>query len=217
MVWTIRAGAALWAALGLATALANPLNTAAAVSAHKDFDTLRPSADARYVAQWALGSGDHDGQPFVIVDKNDARVYVFRGDGRLAGSTAALLGSTRGDHSVPGVGERTQTGSVGVDERTTPAGRFVTTPGRNLQGEHVVWVDYQAAFAIHRLRPGASFERRQARLSSASAADKRVSLGCVVVPVAFYESVVEPLLGRKRGVVYVLPETQPVQEVFGAM
>jgi hypothetical protein len=38
-----------------------------------------------------------------------------------------------------------------------------------------------------------------------------------VVPVAFYESVVEPLLGKARGVVYVLPETQSVQELFGAL
>jgi hypothetical protein len=32
--------------------------------------------------------------------------------------------------------------------------------------------------------------------------------------VAFYETVVEPLLGRRRGVVYVLPESGPVQAMF---
>jgi len=38
----------------------------------------------------------------------------------------------------------------------------------------------------------------------------------VVVPVAFYDDVVSPLLGRQRGVVYVLPETRPVGEMFGS-
>ena len=42
-------------------------------------------------------------------------------------------------------------------------------------------------------------------------------LARVVVPEAFYDGVIEPLLGRVRAVVYVMPETQPVRELFGAM
>jgi len=34
------------------------------------------------------------------------------------------------------------------------------------------------------------------------------------VPVAFYDAVVGPSLGRQRGVVYVLPESRPVQAMF---
>ena len=79
----------------------------------------------------------------------------------------------------------------------------------------MVWVDYAAAFAIHRLRPGASFRSREARLATASASDNRASLGCVVVPAAFYDKVVQPVLGRQRAVIYVLPETRSVREVFG--
>ena len=44
--------------------------------------------------------------------------------------------------------------------------------------------------------------------------DRRISLGCVVVPVAFYESVIAPTLGQSRGVVYVLPESRPAREMF---
>ena len=80
-----------------------------------------------------------------------------------------------------------------------------------------MWVDYGAAFAIHRLRPGRAQQAREQRLGTASPDDNRVSYGCVVVPVAFYERVVQPLLGTGRGVVYVLPETRPVHELFGAM
>jgi hypothetical protein len=35
-----------------------------------------------------------------------------------------------------------------------------------------------------------------------------------VVPVEFYENVVDPVLGQGRAVVYVLPENRPVQALF---
>lgn len=179
-----------------------------------DFGAHRPSAEARFVADWAA-SEDAAGRPFVVVDKKQARIYVFDGGGRLAGASPALLGQAVGDISMPGVGQRTQSGTLRAEDRTTPAGRFVSQPGRNLQGEKVVWVDYATAFAIHRVRPGAAREQREERLASPSAEDNRVSLGCVVVPVAFYERVVQPLLGATRAVVYVLPETRPAHEMFG--
>jgi len=201
--------AALWALLGLGQAVARDANA--------DFGTQQPSADARYVAQWVLDSDDHRGRPFVIVDKKDARVYVFESRGRLLGASAALLGQTVGDSSAPGVGEHTQAGTVPLAERTTPSGRFVSEPGTNLDGEHVVWIDYGAAFALHRLRPGPTRQEREARLASAAARDHRVSLGCVVVPVTFYTDVVQPLLGRTRGVFYVLPEESPARETSNSL
>lgn len=173
------------------------------------------SKDARYAVQWVLGSNDHQGMPFVIVDKKSARIFMFDARGRILGASPTLLGLAPGDHSVPGIGARPLS-QILPDERTTPAGRFLSEPGRNLTGEDVVWFDYDAALAIHRVRPGSAQERRQHRLDTPEAADNRVSLGCVVVPVAFYESVIAPVLGRQRGVVYVLPETRPVAELFGS-
>ena len=55
---------------------------------------------------------------------------------------------------------------------------------------------------------------RATRLASADAGDKRMSWGCVVVPVAFYTQVVDRVLGHVRSVVYVMPETSPLQKVF---
>lgn len=80
-----------------------------------------------------------------------------------------------------------------------------------------MWVDYDAAFAIHRLRPGTAYKARAGRLGTLDAHDKRVSWGCVVVPVAFYTDVVERVLGAQRSVVYVLPETRSLQHVFEAL
>ena len=62
---------------------------------------------------------------------------------------------------------------------TTPAGRFEAEPGINNKGEQVVWVDYDSAFAIHRLRPGFAYQSRATRLvstrQSSSSADRSAS------------------------------------------
>jgi hypothetical protein len=188
--------------------------TAAAAPVDGSFDKARPSLDARLAVEWIRSSGDAAGQPFMVVDKKSARVFVFDGSGRMRAQTPALLGAARGDASAPGVGERAQNGTLQPEDLTTPAGRFVTHPGRNIDGEPVIWVDYAAAFAIHRLRPGRSEASRSARLQSPRPQERRVSLGCVVVPVAFYLDVIEPLFGRRSGVVYVLPETPEGREQF---
>jgi len=165
-----------------------------------------PSAAALAMKHWVLADADAGGRPFAIVDKLAARLLVFHADGRQAGASTVLLGRTVGDHEPAGVGERTQLGQLRDGDSTTPAGRFETAPGKNLQGEVVVWLDYRSAFAIHRVRPGPAGPDRLRRMASSSAADKRISAGCVVVPVAFFESVVRPLLGLQPSVVYVLPE-----------
>jgi hypothetical protein len=206
----LRAAAGCTAAIVLA--LAQP-----AFASTKDFSKTAPSTDARELVDWVLKSGDPQGRPFAVVDKRAARLYIFKGDGTLAGHSQALLGSAIGDHTVPGVGAQAQTGFVPADQRTTPAGRFEAAPGRNVSGEHVVWVDYAAAFAIHRLRPGSAYQARSTRLASTGAENKRVSWGCVVVPVAFYEKVVAPILGGSQSVVYVMPETAPMKALFQLM
>jgi len=205
-------GAGLWALLWLTTGLAQ---TDGAAGARKvDFRGRAPSPGVQQVAGLAYASADAGGRAFAIVDKKDARLYVFDADGRLAGDTAALLGQARGDDSAPGVAQRVVSG-IPVEQRTTPAGRFVSVPGHNHHGEAIVWVDYAAAVAIHRLRPAAAVERRPQRLASATPDDNRISLGCVVVAADFYDEVVAPLLGSRYGVVYVLPETRDLAEVFG--
>jgi hypothetical protein len=193
----------------VAAALAAPV-------AGAEYTELQASVDARNAVNWIQHSGDARGRPFAVVDKRGARIYVFEADGRLAGHSTALLGSTFGDHTVPGVGEQAQAGYVRTDERTTPAGRFEATPGVNLGGEHIIWVDYDSAFAIHRLRPGSSYKMRASSLANVDAG-KRLSWGCVVVPVAFYEQVVQRVLGAAPSVVYVLPETRPVEGFMRAL
>src|SRR3569832_1024703 len=171
----------------------------------------------RELHDWVIKARDHHGRPFAIVDKKKARLYVFDGTGKMRGSSTVLLGAATGDASAPNVGEHAQQGFVPFKERTTPAGRFASEPGINSSGEGVIWVDYDSAFAIHRLRPGKSERARRIRLASPDPAQHRVSYGCGVVPVKFYESVVQRWLGKGRSVVYVMPEEAPAREVFDAL
>jgi hypothetical protein len=180
-----------------------------------DFGGEEASPEARIVAQWAVETGDNRNMFFVIVDKKNARVYVFEPHGKLQGATPVLLGLAPGDDSVEGIGQR-PIAEVRPEERTTPAGRFVAEPGRNATGEDVVWVDYSAAVSMHRVRALEPKERRLERLASPTSADNRISYGCINVPVKFYEEIVKPAFNGRYGVVYVLPETKPLREVFAA-
>ena len=174
-----------------------------------------PSADARRLADWVAASGDNGLRDFVIVDKRAARVYVFDRQARLQADTPALLGSAQGDHTVPGIGER-PIALVQPHERTTPAGRFIAEPGVNTQGEDVVWVDYEAAVSMHRVRTGKPAEQRLARLATPGIDDNRISYGCINLPVQFYETQLRPRVhGGPGAVIYVLPEVLPLQQVFG--
>ncbi len=170
--------------------------------------------EAQQVAQWIRSTRDNQGLPYLLVDKRAARLHVFDAAGTLQASSAVLLGLARGDHSVPGIGERPMS-AIAAHERTTPAGRFLSEPGQNLRGEDIVWIDYDAAVSLHRVRTGNAAERRLQRLATATVADNRISYGCVNVPQPFYERHVAPVWGRKPGVIYVLPETQTAASFFG--
>lgn len=180
-----------------------------------NFGNHTPSASARQLADWVAASRDNAGAGFIVVDKIAATVYVFDSTARLNSSTPVLLGSARGDDSAPGIGDRPLS-EVGPEQRTTPAGRFVAERGRNAQGEDVVWVDYDAAVSMHRVRANNPKERRLERLATPGAQDNRISYGCINVPLAFYEARIRPMFAADVAVVYVLPETKPWQQVFRA-
>jgi hypothetical protein len=180
-----------------------------------DFGREEPSPEARHVANWAVHSHDHQRHAFVIVDKKDARVYVFGPDGKLKESAPALLGAAHGDDTVPGIGNKPLS-QIKPDEKTTPAGRFVAEPGRNAKGEDIVWVDYDAAVSMHRIRPLVAAERRLERLATLNVDDNRISFGCINLPATFYEDVLSPAVRKHGAIVYVLPETRTPQQLFGS-
>jgi hypothetical protein len=180
-----------------------------------NFELERASRDARYLADWVVDSGDNKRMPFAIVDKVDARVYVFGADGRLRGAAAALLGIARGDESAPGIGELPLS-SIAPGERTTPAGRFVAALDRDEHGKTILWVDYDDGIAMHAVITTNPKERRLQRLATSTPLDNRISYGCINVPAKFFQNVVRPAFTGTYGIVYVLPETKPAGKVFAS-
>ena len=176
---------------------------------------VAPSSEDRQIVALAL-TGDAAGKPFIIVDKRQARVFVFDGAGRMLGATPALLGSAIGDDSAPGVGAL-PLARIAPADRTTPAGRFAASFGEDLSGEPVLWVDYDAAIALHSVTLNNPKEHRRWRLATSSPRDKRVSYGCIDVPAEFFDTLVTQVFSKQGGIVYVLPETRPLEAVFAGL
>lgn len=188
----------------------------AVIDRRVDLGGTRASADVRRLAAWIVAAVDNGPHAFAIVDKRDARVYLFKPSGRLIAASPVLLGYARGDDSVAGIGLR-PVHQVRPGERTTPAGRHAAQPGRNAAGEDVLWVDYEAAVSMHRVRPGEPAERRLARLASPSPRDNRISYGCINLPSAFFDEHFWPNFGTDMSIVFVLPETRPLAAAFPAL
>lgn len=163
-----------------------------------------------------MATHDNQSMPFAIVDKKSARVHTFDRNGQRTGSSPVLLGLAKGDDSVPGIGER-KMADILPTERTTPAGRFLVEPGRNTQQDDIVWIDYDAAVSMHRVRTARRTDRRLERLATPTVADNRISYGCINVPSAFYDAYIRDTLGAGGGVVYVLPETRSLEAQFGKL
>lgn len=194
---------------------------AAAPAAHSvprtgvDFRSNMASPAVRHIARWAVHSGNHGQYPFIIIDKVDAKLFAFDGKGRLIRSTPVLIGMGTGDRFAPGV--------IDMDmyqtqpwQRITPAGRYFAREDLNLEGERVLWVDYDAGIAIHKMAAKRTRQRRHERLASSTPRDNRITYGCINVPVSFYKEVVRRYFGRAGGIVYVLPEERSANELFGS-
>lgn len=177
------------------------------------FNHERVSNATRKFADWVVDSGDNGKLAFAIVDKVEAKVFVFFADGRLRGTAPALLGLAVGDKSVPGIGDRPLS-SIRPDERTTPPGRFVATLDYNLNGKEILWVDYHGAISMHPVVSSNPKERRLQRLNSSTPLDNRISFGCINVPPNFFKTVVRPTFTGTEGIVYILPDTKSLKDVF---
>ena len=182
---------------------------------HAGFGSHTASRDARQIADWVVDSADNVGLPFVIVDKTGAKVFVFDAGGTIQGAAPALLGSARGDHTVPGIGDL-EYADMRPEDRTTPAGRFVASMGVNARGEDILWVDYEAAVSMHRVVTSNPKERRLQRLATPTPLDNRISYGCINLPARFFDQVLKPAASGSDVIVYVLPETSPARALFGA-
>lgn len=180
--------------------------------ADKDGET-GPSEAALRVAGWVAASHDNRSLPYAIIDKTAAALFLYDAKGKSIGKVPILIGVAVGDEATPGVGGKTLA-EIGPAERTTPAGRFLARYGLAAGRQRVLWVDYATTVALHPIPPGNRKERRRQRLLSPTAEDNRITFGCINVPIGFYRKNVRPLFRKKGGIVYILPDSKPIEEVF---
>lgn len=170
------------------------------------------SPDAHRMADWIVASNDNHGMPFLIVDKVAAKTFLFDDHSHIVGSTPVLLGLGHGDNSVPGIGHR-RLATITTEERTTAAGRFEASLGQDFE-QDVLWIDYDAGLSLHRVITGNPKDHRRARLLSPTTLDNRITYGCINVPVLFYDKMIVPTFSGTVGIVYIMPETKPLESVF---
>jgi hypothetical protein len=173
------------------------------------------SEDVSRLLNGIVSSGDNQDMPFVILDKKQAKIFLYKQDGRLLGMSPALLGIAIGDNYVPGTGKK-KLSEIRPEERTTPAGRFYALLGINSYGDEVLWVNYDMSIAIHAVVTSNPKEHRLERLQSQEPKDHRISWGCINVPKKFYTTLISPLFAPQGGIVYVLPDILTTSDVFGS-
>ena len=166
------------------------------------------------VANWAAATGDNQGLPFMVLDKTAAAVFLYDTSGRPIGTTPVLIGTAVGDDTAPGVGDR-EMHEIKPEERTTPAGRFVTRFGPALgKYKQVLWISYKDSIAMHPVITSDWREQRKKRLNSPTPADNRITYGCINVAADFYDKAIRPLFADTGGIAYVLPESRQLAEVI---
>ena len=175
----------------------------------------RPSGAAEQLADWVTVTEDHDDLPYMIVDKLGADIFAFDAAGNFLGSAPVLLGLARGDDSAPGIGDLKLV-QISADERTTPAGRFVAEFGASDGHGTVLWVDEANAISLHPVMSVNRGEHRLRRIKSEDPGQHRISYGCINVPKTFYDDVVLKALNGGKAVVYVMPDTKVIDDVFPA-
>lgn len=172
------------------------------------------SAAATRVFDWIAASGDNGALPYIVIDKNNAALFLFDAKGTLVGKAPVLIGVAVGDEATPGIGSK-NLAEIGPAEKTTPAGRFLARYGLAADRQKVLWVDYATSVALHPIPTGYNpKERRRQRMLSPTSDDNRITFGCINVPSVFYSKSVQPLFRKQGGYVYILPDTKPLETVF---
>jgi len=173
---------------------------------------VRTEAATRLMT-WIEASDDNGTLPYIVIDKHAGALFLFDATGKFIGEAPVLIGIGVGDDSSPGVGSK-KLASLGPAEKTTPAGRFIAKFGRAAGGKQVLWVDYGNSVALHVIVTSNRKERRLERLLSPQADDNRITFGCINIGATFYNKHLQPMFKKSGGVVYILPDTKPFDDVF---
>lgn len=147
------------------------------------------------------------GKWFMVADKPNGMLHIFKEDGSHALSDPTLYGKDIGD--VMGTVSSLEGGA-----KVTPAGKFTlkARPSTYAGGQELILVeskDYTGYIAIHAADTSTPSENRLGRLDTPTAADNRVSYGCINTKHdTFINEIAPNIANLDGGMVFVLPETE---------
>ena len=163
---------------------------------------------------------------FMIMDKPNGELHLFRKDGSHIVSTPALSGLATGDEFSAARKEKFDYRTFADNERVTPAGVFTAkkgqqdgTRGQTSTGEQtqglLLWLsqegDAHLPVAIHTNY----MPERQQYIDSPDRADNAVSFGCISMDADFYADVFEADIDQfDRNLIFVMPNDTARTEEF---
>lgn len=174
------------------------------------FGASNGSAAVKKALAWINATNDNKKLPFALIDKSNAKIFIFHANGMPVASEPVLLGASKLDNINPNT-LNAKLRDITAEDRVTPAGRYRARTGRDLHGRELLWIDYDYAIAIHPVAPVPG-QQRAVRLQSPTPEDNRITWGCINASASFYKTVISPLFRPKGGIVYVLPEEKTVDD-----
>ncbi len=178
----------------------------------KDIDFA--SDEVQKTVSWVKKNKDNQKLPYAIIDKKNAHIFVFDAKSKIVDHGPVLLGIAKSDKIDPKT-LNARLSSIGKKDRVTPSGRYISVFGPDHRGKDVLWVDTKYAVGLHPVAnvPG---QRRKTRLQSATSADNRITWGCINVSKPLFKNVLTPLFKPKAGLVYILPESAPIESLLAS-
>ena len=147
------------------------------------------------------------GKWFMVADKPNGMLHIFKEDGSHALSDPTLYGKDTGDVLAA-------VSSLEGGAKTTPAGKFTLKARASTYagGQELILVeskDYTGYIAIHAADTSTPSENRLGRLDTPTAADNRVSYGCINTKHDTFVNEIAPNIANlDGGMIFVLPDAQ---------
>jgi hypothetical protein len=166
---------------------------------------MSPTAQSVYEAMAPVAM--KSGKWFMVADKPNGMLHIFKEDGSHALSDPTLYGKDTGD-----VMEAVSSLEGGA--KVTPAGKFTlkARPSTYAGGQELILVeskDYTGYIAIHAADTSTPSENRLGRLDTPTAADNRVSYGCINTKHdTFINEIAPNIANLDGGMVFVVPDAQ---------
>lgn len=166
---------------------------------------MSPTAQAVYSAMAPVAM--KSGKWFMVADKPNGMLHIFKEDGSHALSDATLYGKDKGD-------VLDAVSSLEGGPKITPAGKFTMkeSPADYAGGTSLILMeskDYTGYIAVHAADTSTPSENRLGRLASATAEDNRISYGCINTKHDTFINEIKPNISKlDGGMMFILPESE---------